>query len=109
MREVAQRWLSDAGHEVVFIAESRQDKLPGLDLVLLDVANPGRAARRVAALRALHCVPVLVVSGHQRRAAANASDSLASNIGAAAILPKPYTREQLLAAVASACGSGSRS
>ena len=104
MRELASRWLSDAGHAVVLLAERQRTPVPGLDLVMLDLANPGRASGRVEALRALHQAPVMVVSTHQRKAP-QPSPLLARRVGAAAILPKPYTRDELLAAVASACGA----
>lgn len=99
MRELARRWLADAGHEVVVVSMNQLGAERRLDLVMMDVANPRGVAERVQLLRASHCAPVLLVSGGLRRRN-DPSPNLAQQLGAAAVLAKPYTREQLLAAIA---------
>ena len=101
MRELAQRWLTEAGHDVVLLSWDQLSLKPGLDLIMVDFANPRSAAERVRSLRAAHPAPVLLVSGRLRRTH-EPSPTLALQLGAAAVLPKPYTREELLAAVAAA-------
>lgn len=98
MRELAQRWLAEAGHEVVVLAPRQLAPGLRLDLVMIDVANPRGMAGRMQVLRASHPAPLLLVSGRIRRSE-GASPALASQLGAAAVLAKPYTREQLLAAL----------
>ncbi|MES2099719.1 MAG: hypothetical protein V4569_07870 [Pseudomonadota bacterium] len=101
MRELAQRWLSEAGHDVVLSSVNELGLTSGLDLIMVDVANPRSAAERVRSLRAVHPAPLLLVSGRLRRNH-DPSPTLALQLGAAAVLPKPYTREELLTAVAAA-------
>jgi len=105
MRELAERWLQEAGHKVIAVPARQPHPALGLDLIVLDVANPRGAAERVRALRAAHAAPVLLVSGRLRRHA-DPSPALASQLGASAVLSKPYTREQLFAAVAAALATG---
>ncbi|MDM0015931.1 hypothetical protein QTH87_26055 [Variovorax sp. J22P168] len=103
MRDLAERWLSEAGHELVVLPTPPSEAVRRLDLIMLDVANPGRAAGRVEALRAFYDVPILVMSAHLRNSS-KPSSALASRLQAAAVLPKPYTRNELLTAVAAAIG-----
>ncbi len=106
MRELAGRWLEQAGHAVVFVSARQLDSVPALDLIMLDVANPRAAAGRVQSLRSAHPAPLLLVSGRLRRSN-DPSPALALQLGVSAVLAKPYTREQLLAAVAAALAAGS--
>lgn len=102
MRELARRWLGTAGHDVVLVS-ARQPGSPAtsVDLVMADVANLRGAVDRVQSLRAAYGAPVLLVSGRLRRSSAP-SRVLALQLGAAAVLPKPYSREQLFAAIEAA-------
>jgi len=104
MRELAQRWLEEAGHRVVRAAPTELDAAAGADLVMMDVASPRRAAERIGLLQARHAVPILLVSAGLRRSS-EPSPALALQLGVAAVLPKPYTRGELLAAVSAALGS----
>jgi DNA-binding response OmpR family regulator len=101
MRELADRWLSEAGHDVVRVSVKQLNSQTALDLIMVDVANPRGAIERVRALRAAHSAPLLLVSGRLRRRN-DLSPTLALQLGASAVLPKPYTREQLFGAVAAA-------
>jgi len=99
MRELARRWLGEAGHDVVPLLVGQLRAATRVDLIMVDVGNLRGATERVQALRAIHTAPILLVSGRLRRGLAPSPD-LALQLGAAAVLPKPYTRAQLLAAVA---------
>ena len=101
MRELAKRWLAKAGHDVVLVSARQLGTASKLDLVMADIDNLRSAAGRVQALRAANPAPVLLVSGRLRRGN-GPQPVLAHQLGAAAVLPKPYSREQLFAAVAAA-------
>lgn len=105
MRELADRWLSDAGHEVALTSAQQVGSLAGLDLMMVDVGDLRGAAARVQLLRAVQRAPILLVSG-RLRISESPQRALAHQFGVDAILPKPYAREQLLAAVAAALGIG---
>ena len=104
MRELAKRWLSTAGHDVVLVSAKQLGPAAEVDLVMADDAKLRSAAERVQALRAAYSAPVLLVSGRLRRTNAP-SRTLALQLGAAAVLPKPYSREQLFAAIEAALAS----
>lgn len=105
MRELAERWLREAGHDVVVVSFQQLGSCEGLDLIMVDVAYPRGMVERVRSLQAAHPAPVLLVSGRLRRSNGQ-SQALAAQLGAAAVLAKPYTREQLLAALAAALAPG---
>ena len=58
---------------------------------------------RLAALPAPHGVPILAMSGRFRRSGA-ATEGAARRLGVARVLPKPFTGEELLAAVQACLG-----
>lgn len=103
MRELAIRWLTNSGHEVVTVT-SKPGPASEVDLVMADVANLRGAADRLQALRATYSAPVLLVSARLRRSN-SPSSVLALQLGAAAVLPKPYSQKQLLAAIEAALAS----
>jgi CheY-like chemotaxis protein len=109
-RELISVWLEGAGGWRVVIAADGEEACAvvdagGLDLVLLDLLLPRRDGYAVLLhLRsnpATRGVPVLIVSGEP--AAEHATVSAA--FGARGFLPKPFSRAELLAAIAAATGS----
>ena len=94
IRELLARWLADAGYFVA-AADSQPNKIA---LVIADVPNPLHADAALRELDSRHGAPVLAISGRFRRDAA-ASEDAARRLGVAKVLPKPFTREELLAAV----------
>lgn len=101
IQQLTARWLSDAGHRVVLtsVLELRPDM--DLDLIVVNIANPRVANQLMSSLGDAHAAPVLLVSARFRRSR-QPSPALAHQLGAAAVLPKPYTRDELLAAVEAA-------
>ena len=94
IRELLVRWLTEAGY---FVAEDDL-QTNGLALVIADVPNPARADAALRELSARHGAPILAISGRFRRDIA-ASEDAARRLRVAKALPKPFTCEELLAAV----------
>ncbi len=96
IRELLERWLGEAGYAVA----SRPRERPCL--VIADVPNPRRAQAVVDSLQ-VYAAPVLLLSGRFRRGLAG-SEQAARRLGVKTVLPKPFSRDELLAAVAAALG-----
>lgn len=97
IRDLLTRWLTDAGYDV-----AHDDSPAGsVTLVVADVANPEQADAMFKGLHARYGAPILVVSGRFRRDLA-ASDAVPRRLGVRKVLPKPFTCEELLAAVSEA-------
>lgn len=92
IRELLERWLGEAGYAVSLVAQER------LGLVIADVPNPRRAQPLIESLRAVYAAPILVLSGRFRRGLAGSVEA-ARRLGVKRVLPKPFTRKELLAAV----------
>lgn len=97
MRQLLLRWLGEAGHQV---EAARPAGLTGrtFDLVVADVAGPRGVAAVVRTLRAAHAGPLVLVSARFGQGRST-MPALADGHGVAALLAKPFTRDQLLAAV----------
>lgn len=97
VRELVRQWLVDAG----FVVEtySSPAAIGAADLLVADVASP-RAAEPLLLqlLEDGRSVPVLLLSA-RFRAGQEGSVQLANELGVKGVLPKPFTKRQLLAAV----------
>jgi len=98
-----ERWLGEAGYTVVVEALSN---LPAAvddggrpQLVIIDVPTPRSAGKTIESLQEAYASPILLLSARFRRGLGSSSD-VARELGVAQILPKPFTRGELLAAVA---------
>lgn len=102
MRQLIERWLTEAGHTV---ATARPETLGELqvDLVIANVSSPRSAAPLVRRLKALQQVPLLLLSARLGRGQGD-SAPLIGQLGAAAVLPKPFTHDELMRAVETAMG-----
>jgi DNA-binding response OmpR family regulator len=94
IRELLVRWLIDAGYFV----ELNDSSPNSVALVIADVPNPAHADAALRELGARHGAPILATSGRFRRDSAFSEDA-ARRLGVARLLPKPFTCEELLAAV----------
>jgi DNA-binding response OmpR family regulator len=93
IRELLERWLREAGYLVA------PDDPVGTNpaLVIADVPEPQAADGLIRALRE-YAAPILVVSARFRRGLAGSAEA-ARRLGVKKVLPKPFTRKELLAAV----------
>ena len=92
IRELLERWLGEAGYSLRPVAgESPR-------LVIADIPSPRAALSRIERLQAEYAAPILVLSGRFRRGLA-ASAEAARRLGVKRVLPKPFSREELLSAV----------
>ncbi len=92
IRELLERWLGEAGYTV----RAASDEPPVL--VIVNVPSPGGAQARIQALQAVYAAPILVLSGRFRRGLAGSAEA-ARRFGVKRVLPKPFTRRELLSAV----------
>ncbi|MES2099706.1 MAG: hypothetical protein V4569_07805 [Pseudomonadota bacterium] len=99
-----QLWLTQAGHVTRTIREPDLRAGDAIDLIVADAADAAAAAAMAVRLRAVHAAPLLLMSARFHRGSA-LSGALAAQVAVDAVLPKPFTRDELLAAVAAAAGS----
>jgi DNA-binding response OmpR family regulator len=97
-----ERWLGEAGYTVV--AGSRATAAPhdareeAPRLVIANISRPRGAEALIRSLRARYPAPILVISVRFRRGL-EASASAAWQLGVRKVLPRPFPRRELLAAV----------
>lgn len=94
IRELLERWLGEAGYTV--IAGASRAAVPCL--VIVDIPSPRGAQQRIEALRSVYPAPILVLSGRFRRGLAGSAQA-ARRLGVKKVLPKPFTRKELLSSV----------
>jgi CheY-like chemotaxis protein len=99
-------WLEEAGHAVTRAANGRQvvERVTesAFDLVVTDIVMPdGDGWDAIAKVHSLRPkTPVLAISGGTREMPASAVLRVAQGAGAIGLLKKPFSRVDLLAAVA---------
>ena len=100
IRELLERWLSEAGYRVVIrsAGEIQEAIGPGdlPQLVIADVPVPRSSDKLIKHLRDVYAGPILIVSARLRRGTSN---GVARRLGVRKLLAKPFTRSELLMAV----------
>jgi DNA-binding response OmpR family regulator len=103
IRDLLGRWLGEAGYTVVVIEAAQQ--LPQTvgergepRLVIVDVPMPRGAEKIVQSVREAYAGPILLLSARQRRGTGSSND-VARQLGVCKVLPKPFTRVELLLAL----------
>jgi DNA-binding response OmpR family regulator len=101
IRELLERWLGEAGYTVIATGQEvaragAQGEAPCL--VIANVASPRGAQPLIQSLQAVYAAPILVLSGRFRRGLAGSAEA-ARRLGVKKVLPKPFTRKELLSAV----------
>jgi len=92
IRPLLERWLGEAGYQVTAPSGTGEPK-PAL--VIADVPDPQSAE---ALVRSLPEYAALLLSARFRRGLAGSAEA-ARRLGVKKVLPKPFTRKELLAAV----------
>ena len=105
MRGLLEEWLTEAGYAV---RRSGLDDAPaasGAGLVIIDLHSPREAGLETvrAARKAYPGAPVIAISGRFRSGLAGAC-AAAQALGAHAVIAKPFSRDDLLAAVRAVIG-----
>ena len=98
IRDLIQRWLAEAGYTVVL---ARADAPPPREapcLVIANVPEPRRSQALIRTLQAAYAAPVLALSARLQRGLAS-SRNAARSLGVRRVLPKPFSRQELLLAV----------
>jgi DNA-binding response OmpR family regulator len=105
MRGLLSEWLTSAGYAVLEGPSRPGAATHDADVVIVDLYMPREAGARIirAVQRSHPGVPVIAISG-QFRAGLTATSPVARMLGAARILAKPFSREDLLAAVRALVG-----
>jgi len=99
VRELLLRWLRDEGHQAVDLDDVTRLQAEGsFDVLIADVPSPRKAAEPVRLLRSVHDGPIVLVSA-RLRGGLGRSRELARDLGVSAMLPKPFTRQELLCVV----------
>jgi DNA-binding response OmpR family regulator len=92
IRELLERWLGEAG----YCLRAAGDEAPCL--VIADVPSPRGAQPMIESLRAVYAAPIMVLSGRFRRGLGGSAEA-ARRLGVKKVLPKPFSRKELLSAV----------
>ena len=98
IRELLERWLGDAGYGVVLSTTHRHRETMAPRLVIADISTPDDASTTIAALQSAYSAPILALSARFRQGLGGSSDA-AQRLHVCKVLPKPFTREELLSAV----------
>jgi DNA-binding response OmpR family regulator len=94
IRPLLERWLGEAGYQAAAPPGAAEPKPV---LVIADVAEPQSCEALIRSLRE-YAAPILVLSARFRRGLAGSAEA-ARRLGVKKVLPKPFTRKELLAAV----------
>jgi DNA-binding response OmpR family regulator len=97
-----ERWLGEAGYAVVVETSLRPPQAGGSGrdphLVIIDVPEPLGAEKIIESVRQVHAGEILVLSARFRQGMGS-SGAVARQLGVRNVLPKPFTRDELLSAV----------
>jgi len=104
IRALIIEWLVLAGNEALGatdLTDAGAMPAQGYELVLMDIPAPHRAARQAVMhlKKAIPGTPVIAMSADVTASGNVACDALARELGASAVLVKPFSRHALLCAV----------
>ena len=98
IRELLERWLVEAGYQVVLTDKDHVPSMVTPRLVIADISDPSGAGNTIEALQAAYAAPIVALSARFRRGLGGSSEP-AQRLHVEKVLPKPFTRQQLLRAV----------
>jgi DNA-binding response OmpR family regulator len=103
IRALIVEWLGMAGNDAVCVADLAHATTVAqpCDLVLADVPAPHRAARRTVMqlAQAIPHTPIIAMSADITASGQAAQEALARELGASAVLVKPFNQHALLSAI----------
>ncbi len=105
IRSLLRRWLGEAGYGVLFPQEVHDGLTVVPSLVIADVSDPSCAGGTIGLLQSAYSVPILALSARFRRGLGGSVET-AQRLDVSHVLPKPFTREELLTAVSTAIDDG---
>jgi DNA-binding response OmpR family regulator len=98
IRELLERWLGEAGYTVRTSAPPAAETAGAPSLIIVNIPSPRGAGSLIRSLQTTYAAPILAVSARFRRGLGGSTDA-ARQLGTTRVLPKPFTRAELLAAV----------
>ena len=93
IRSLLERWLGEAGYALSPPKEREAKPV----LVIADAPDPQSAEALISSLQG-YAAPILLLSARFRRGLAGSAET-AQRLGVKKVLPKPFTRDELLSAV----------
>jgi DNA-binding response OmpR family regulator len=99
IRQLLERWLAEAGYTVQAGDAGGGGGRDAPRLVIANVSSPQGAAAFIASLHAAYSTAPILLLSARFRSGLSGSAKAARQLGARKVLPKPFTREELLAAV----------
>ena len=107
IRELVVRWLGEAGYLAIDPEKPARTSRVSPQLVIADIPDPNSASATIESLRGAYSVPILALSTRFRRGLGGSTQA-AQRLEVCGVLPKPFTRSELLSAVANVMKSRSR-
>jgi len=98
IRDLMERWLAEAGYRVIAAPKDHDLPMAMARLVIVDISDPGIATSTIRSLQDAYSAPILALSARFRRGLGVSSEA-AHRLHVGKVLPKPFTREELLEAV----------
>src|SRR5262249_7299366 len=98
IRELLERWLGEAGDRVVAKSSTAASPPEAASLVIGHVSTPRGAGALVRTPQVTYGPPIIVVSARSRHGLGSSKDA-ARRLRVRRVLPKPFTRAELLSAV----------
>jgi len=98
IRELLDSWLGEAGYRVVAKSPPPSSPREAPLLVIANVSSPRGAGALIRSLQETYTAPIIVVSA-RFRSGLGASKDAARRLRVRRVLPKPFTRAELLTAV----------
>ena len=98
IRALLERWLGEAGYRTIHVIGTHAWPAVEPQLLIADVSEPDSDGITIGALRAACAAPILALSARFHRGLGGSTEA-AQRLRVAKVLPKPFTRLQLLGAV----------
>jgi AmiR/NasT family two-component response regulator len=98
IRDLLQRWIIEVGYGVAISTLEGQPGTLRPELVVADISSARSPEATIRALQAAYAAPIIALSARFRRGLGGSVDA-AHQLGVRNVLPKPFTRQELLAAI----------